>query len=194
MRTNQRALSTLALVRQALEGDQAAWNKLFRLMTPCLKRAIRRCLTQREQQDVNLVEEVCQQVWCQLLDAPVGRGKLRAFDPEQWPCLEAYLACLARTQLRIVWRAQARERRRMPRAAPAQLWRVPARQSDQGEFEGDLLALNQCLPPALQNRLRERLQPPAGCSAEEGAAGPSEAQWQQDHRLRDEIHQYCQKL
>ncbi|HEV3262941.1 MAG TPA: hypothetical protein VG013_39260 [Gemmataceae bacterium] len=137
------------LLRQCLDGDEAAW-KLFALRHwPLLLDAVAR-LAGSKGADGEFVEEIADRVWCSLF-VP-DRSRLLAFDVGRGG-LSTYLAALAWQELLLDYREEERRKRlrvRMPRRHQDQRIEMPEQRIIQEEFEARL-------PPRERQFFRECL-------------------------------------
>jgi DNA-directed RNA polymerase specialized sigma24 family protein len=108
------AHSEQGLVDQCLDGNEDAWEKLFRRNQPFLLEAIR-VLLRPGTADANLVEEIASRVWYALFRN--GNRVLARYNPDNGQPLSAFLMGMARREILLYMRAERRKSARELAAA-----------------------------------------------------------------------------
>jgi DNA-directed RNA polymerase specialized sigma24 family protein len=177
------------IVDGCLNGDERAWERLYRRCHPRLRKAIE-LLLGSESTDANLIEEIAARVWYALLRDDCRL--LTTYDTERDSTLDVFLMGLARIEILRYLRS---ERRRHSHEL------VRGRKSLEEDRVSDwqmatmLDEFSSSLTPGEREFMERFLTSPAEAQTDEDVEDLSACNiWQRRHRIRLKLHEYLRNL
>jgi DNA-directed RNA polymerase specialized sigma24 family protein len=147
------------LIERCLRDDREAWDELWRLMEPPLRKKVHRLLGYYEIRDATALDDIMQNVWKQLTDpalrllAKYQAGRAARGLAVDGASVLRFLGRIARYKIRDAKGAERARHRREHVVAHQHLEAQPADLTDRQLLAG-VQALADKLPPPMQQALR----------------------------------------